>query len=112
MSRHSCPLGWSNSPASPPRRGLFEFAGIRYFRMSSHGIALHRLATPFVHNKYTEVRLITKISLGLGFLVACCTIGWTADTFHPLDVKTGEWESTMTRDTQGVHTIPLQHLAT
>src|ERR1039457_4497191 len=96
MSRHSCSLALSNSPASPPRRGLFEFAGIRYFCMTAHGIALHRLATPFVHNKYTEARLITKISAGLGFLVAYCTIGWSAVPFPPLVVQTGWWESSMT----------------
>jgi len=65
--------------------------------MSAHGIALHRLATPFVHNESTEVHLITKTELGLGYLVgvlaACCALGFAAETFHPLDVKTGEWEA-------------------
>ncbi len=82
--------------------------------MSASGIALHRLATPLVHNEYTEVRLITKISLGfaLGFtFVAGCTVGWAADTFHPLDVKTGEWESSMTVNTSDVPPIPPEALA-
>ena len=78
--------------------------------MSASGITLHRLATPLVHNKSTEVHLIIKISLGLAF-VACCTIGWAADTFHPLDVKTGEWESTMTVATSDVPPIPAEALA-
>jgi hypothetical protein len=78
--------------------------------MSAHGIALHRLATPFVHNKYTEVRLITKIALGLA-LAACCTIGWAADTFHPLDVKTGEWEASVTVAMNGAPPIPVEALA-
>jgi hypothetical protein len=55
--------------------------------------------------------LIIKISLGLGFLVAGCTIGRAADTFHPLDVKTGEWESTMTVATSDVPPIPVEALA-
>jgi hypothetical protein len=58
--------------------------------------------------------LITKISLGfvLGFtFVACCTVGWAADTFHPLDVKTGEWESSMTVAMSDVPPIPPDALA-
>ena len=78
--------------------------------MSASGIALHRLATPFVHNKYTEVYLITKTALALA-LAAGCTICWATDTFHPLDVKTGEWESTMTVATSDVPPIPVEALA-
>jgi Protein of unknown function (DUF3617) len=64
-----------------------------------------------VDNGYTEVHLITKSSLGIVFLLACGTIGWAADTFHPLDVKTGEWESTTTVATSDVPPIPVEALA-
>jgi len=65
--------------------------------------------------------LITKSFLGLGFLglsfmglslmVACCTTCWAADTFHPLDVKTGEWESSITVAASDVPPIPGEALA-
>jgi hypothetical protein len=54
--------------------------------------------------------LITKIALGLA-LAACCTICRAADTFHALDVKTGEWESTMTVATSDAPPIPVEALA-
>jgi hypothetical protein len=54
--------------------------------------------------------LITKFSPGL-VLAACCAICWAADTFHPLDVKTGEWESSMTVATSDVPPIPAEALA-
>jgi Protein of unknown function (DUF3617) len=82
--------------------------------MSASGIVLHRLATWLVHNKHTEVLLITKISLGLalGFTcVACCSLGWADDTFHPLDVKTGQWESSMTVAGSDAPPIPPEALA-
>ncbi len=47
--------------------------------------------------------LIIKITLGLGFLAA-------AD-FRPLDVKTGEWESSMTVSTSDLPPIPVEALA-
>ena len=55
--------------------------------------------------------MIIKISLGVGFLAASCAISWAADTFHPLDVKTGEWESSMTVSTSDVPPIPGEALA-
>jgi Protein of unknown function (DUF3617) len=55
--------------------------------------------------------LIIKITLGLGFLASCCATSWAADTFHPLDVKTGEWESSMTVSTSDVPPIPIEALA-
>src|SRR5580704_11513105 len=83
--------------------------------MSARGIRLHRLATRFVHNKCTEVLLITKIALGLGYLVgvlaACCTLGFAAETFHPLDVKTGEWEASVNVAMNGAPPIPAEALA-
>jgi Protein of unknown function (DUF3617) len=54
--------------------------------------------------------LITKIAVGLA-LAACSTICWAADTFHPLDVKTGEWEATTTVATSDVPPIPVEALA-
>jgi hypothetical protein len=41
----------------------------------------------------------------------CCTAGWAADTFHPLDVKPGQWESTMSVVTTGAPPIPSDVLA-
>jgi hypothetical protein len=55
--------------------------------------------------------LIIKISLGFGLLAACCAMSWAADTFQPLDVKTGEWESSMTVFTSDVPPIPIEALA-
>ncbi len=54
--------------------------------------------------------MITRISLGFA-LMACVAIGWAADTFHPLDVKTGQWESTMTVAGSDVPPIPPEALA-
>lgn len=54
--------------------------------------------------------MIIKIALGLA-LAACGTISWAADTFHPLDVKTGEWESSMTVAASDVPPIPPEALA-
>jgi len=64
-----------------------------------------------VDNGCTEVRLITKSSLGIVFLFACCAICRAADTFHPLDVKTGEWESSITVAASDVPPIPVEALA-
>jgi Protein of unknown function (DUF3617) len=68
-----------------------------------------------VDNGCTEVDLIKKSSLGLRFLglglLLGCTICWAADTFHPLDVKTGEWESSITVATSDVPPIPPEALA-
>ena len=58
----------------------------------------------------TEVHLIQKILLGLA-LVLSSTMIWAADTFHPLDVKPGQWESTMTVATNGAPPIPPEALA-
>jgi Protein of unknown function (DUF3617) len=52
--------------------------------------------------------LVTKISLGLA--LASGTLIWAAD-FHPLDVKPGEWQSTMTMATSGLPSIPPEALA-
>ncbi len=53
--------------------------------------------------------MITRFSLGLA-LALWCTTGWAAD-FHPLDVKLGQWESTMTMATSGIPAIPPEALA-
>ncbi len=47
--------------------------------------------------------MTTKISLGLT-LLACSTL-WAAD-FLPLDVKTGEWQTTVTGQMTGMPPIP------
>jgi len=52
--------------------------------------------------------LITKALLGLTF--GACALAWAVD-YHPLDVKTGQWESTITVDTAGMPTIPPETLA-
>jgi len=54
--------------------------------------------------------LIIRISIGIA-LAACCTVGWADDTFHPLDVKTGQWESSMTVAGSDVPPIPPDALA-
>jgi hypothetical protein len=71
------------------------------FHVSAGGIASE-------HNRYMKVHLITKISLGLA--LACVPMIRAAD-FHPLDVKPGEWESTMTMATTGLPSIPPEALA-
>jgi len=52
--------------------------------------------------------LTNKISLGLTIL-ACSTL-WAAD-FRPLDVKPGEWQTTMNGQTTGMPPIPAEVLA-
>lgn len=46
----------------------------------------------------------------LGLTIATCLALWAAD-FHPLDVKTGEWESTVIIDMNGPPPIPAEMLA-
>lgn len=52
--------------------------------------------------------MTNKISLGLT-LLACSTL-WAAD-FLPLDVKTGEWQTTVTGQMSGIPPIPEDVLA-
>ncbi len=54
--------------------------------------------------------MILKISFGLTFLAAG-SFPVCADDFHPLDVKTGEWESSMTVAGSDVPPIPPEALA-
>lgn len=51
-----------------------------------------------------------KISLAMILLGRVC--GWAADTIRPLDIKPGQWESTMTMQTSGDTPVPPQVLAT
>ncbi len=53
--------------------------------------------------------MITKFSFALALLLSSAT--WAADTFHPLDVKPGQWESTMSVVTTGAPQIPPDVLA-
>jgi len=46
----------------------------------------------------------------MGIALATSTANWAAD-FHPLDVKTGEWEATMTVETNGPPPVPPEALA-
>jgi len=52
--------------------------------------------------------LTKKLSIGLTIL--CCSTLWAAD-LHALDVKTGEWETTVTGQMTGVPSIPPEALA-
>jgi hypothetical protein len=108
----------SNSLARAPCRSLFEFTRFGRRWLSADGIAcrVSRLRTlrfrpSAVDNENTEVRLITKFFLALVLAACCLTIGFAADTFHPLDVKPGEWESTMTIAMNGPPPIPAEALA-
>ena len=44
-----------------------------------------------------------------GLAVLICSTGWAAD-FHPLDVKTGQWETTMHSQSSGAPPIPPEVL--
>jgi len=44
-------------------------------------------------------------TFSIGFALLLCSTLWAAD-FRPLDVKTGQWESTLTGQTSGVPPIP------
>ena len=52
--------------------------------------------------------MITKTWLGL--VLACCAAAWAAD-FHPLNIKPGEWQSTVSMTTSGMPAIPPEALA-
>jgi hypothetical protein len=52
--------------------------------------------------------LITKLSIGFAMLF--CPALWAAD-LHALDVKTGEWETTVTGQMTGMPAIPPEALA-
>lgn len=54
--------------------------------------------------------LILKVSLGVAFLAGCALHLCAAD-FQPLNVKTGEWESSMTVSGSDVPPIPPEALA-
>lgn len=46
----------------------------------------------------------------LGLTILLCFTAWTADTFHPLDVKTGLWETTLHSQASGAPLIPPEVL--
>lgn len=46
----------------------------------------------------------------IGIALTISTANWAAD-FHPLDVKTGQWEATMTVETNGPPPVPPEALA-
>ena len=54
--------------------------------------------------------MITKTLFGLALTAATLALSWAAD-FHPLDVKPGQWESTVTVETNGMPPIPPEALA-
>lgn len=53
--------------------------------------------------------MILKIALSAAVLWGAA--GWAADVFHPLDLKPGQWESSMTLAGSGVPQIPPEALA-
>lgn len=55
--------------------------------------------------------MTTKILLALTLALCWSMTGWAADTFHPLDVKPGQWESSTTMNTNGAPLIPPEVLA-
>ncbi len=50
------------------------------------------------------------IRISLAVALACCPVTWAAD-FHPLNIKPGEWQSTVTMTTSGMPAIPPEVLA-
>ena len=51
-----------------------------------------------------------KTNILLGLVVFAGSALWAADTITPLDVKLGQWESTMTSETTGLPPIPQELL--
>jgi len=51
-----------------------------------------------------------KTTISLGLIVFAGSALWAADTITPLDVKLGQWESTMTSQTSGLPPIPQELL--
>jgi hypothetical protein len=51
-----------------------------------------------------------KTNISLGLIVFAGSVLWAADTITPLDVKLGQWESTMTMETTGLPPIPPEVL--
>lgn len=53
--------------------------------------------------------MVTRISLFL--ISAGCIAAWAADTFHPLDIKTGQWEYTTNSSLSGAPPVPPEAFA-
>ena len=51
-----------------------------------------------------------QIRLFLSFALVSGTALWAADSYTPLDVKTGQWETTMTMQSSGTPPIPPEVL--
>jgi hypothetical protein len=51
-----------------------------------------------------------KTIISLGLIVFAASILWAADTITPLDVKLGQWESSMTTESSGLPPIPQELL--
>lgn len=53
--------------------------------------------------------MVTRISLLL--ISAGCTFAWAADTFHPLNIKPGQWEYTTSSSLSGGPPVPPETFA-